>query len=127
MAFQLRLTNVEVEQEENVTTGTCELCLGTVDMEYEYLLFETTCGKTFRVENGMWDYGDYFKLWHIDNLPAFADWLEHNKLNGTPPNPGDWSEVVSMISSAVWAYDGDDDDLLTPYWPVRDTTEAEDA
>lgn len=127
MSFQLRLTNVEVEEEEDVTIGTCELCLGTVDMEYEYLLFETACGKTFRVENGMWNYGSYFKLWDIDNLAAFADWLEHNKLNGTPPDPDDWLEVESMISSAVWAYDGDDDDLLTPYWPVRDTTEAEDA
>lgn len=125
MAFQLRLTNVEVEEEEDVTTGTCELCMSTQTMRYEYLLFETDCGKTYQVENGMWDYGDYFQLWHIDNVAAFADWLEHHKLNGIPPEPDHWNAVVEMISTAVWAYDGDDG-MFTSYQPVRNTEETED-
>lgn len=69
-------------EKEDVTTGTCELCMGTQSMTEQYFYFQDETGGVHTVEGFMWSWGDLFEI-HIDNIPHFAAWVEKQEID--PP------------------------------------------
>lgn len=77
--MQILLTDVFVNEPEEFTTGTCELCYGSVELEISEYEFTYPDGKIKKVENILWDWGDYHELadgYLIENIPEFAGWLK---------------------------------------------------
>lgn len=77
--MQILLTDVFTNEPEVFDTGTCELCYSSVELEISEYEFTYPDGKISKVENIMWDWGDYYELEAehlLDNIPAFAAWLK---------------------------------------------------
>ena len=74
--MKIKLHDYESEFEEDVTFGTCDMCMYVGDAEYPYFYFQYEDGTTKKVEGFFWDYGDLYTI-YIDNIPAFAAWLNN--------------------------------------------------
>ena len=74
--MKIKLHDYESEIEEDVTFGTCDMCMYVGDAEYPYFYFQYEDGTTKKVEGFFWDYGDLYTI-YIDNIPAFAAWLNN--------------------------------------------------
>ena len=72
--MKIKLHDYESEIEEDVTFGTCDMCMYVGDAEYPYFYFKYEDGTTKKVEGFYWDYGDLYTI-SIDNIPAFAAWM----------------------------------------------------
>lgn len=72
--MKIKLHDYESEIEEDVTFGTCEMCMYVADAEYPYFYFTYEDGTTEKVKGFFWDWGDLHTI-YIDNIPAFASWL----------------------------------------------------
>lgn len=72
---------IDVKNEiENVTFGTCELCMSVGTNYYDVLIFEDENGDQHEVEAGMWNWGDYFHI-YIENAIEFADWVKDQEID----------------------------------------------
>lgn len=72
----VKLVRVESTVEEDVTFGTCELCMSTRDLYLEYLIFEDDNGETLEIETGYWDWGDYSTFYHFENIARFGQYIK---------------------------------------------------
>lgn len=77
--MQILLTDVFTNKPEVFDTGTCDMCYGSVELEISEYEFTYPDGKVKKVENVMWDWGDYYELENeplIKNIAAFAAWFK---------------------------------------------------
>lgn len=58
------------------TFGTCDLCMSTGRHTPHFFVFRVDGDDTISVENGAWDWGDYFTFAYIENVPKFSAWLK---------------------------------------------------
>ena len=72
--MKIKLHDYESEFEDDVTFGTCEMCMYVGDAEYPYFYFRHEDGLTEKVGGFTWDYGALYTI-YVDNIPAFAAWL----------------------------------------------------
>lgn len=99
------LTDYTTVEKENVTFGTCELCMYTRNMTEQYFHFTDETGETYIVEGFMWDWGDLQEI-YIENIPHFAGWVA--KQDVVHPvsdylNDYEWlSELVSQYHSEIY-------------------------
>lgn len=68
--MKLKLIDVEDHGEE-VTFGTCDLCMSEGWADNPVFIFEKEDGTRFDVDGYVWDWGDYFEL-YVDNVINFA-------------------------------------------------------
>lgn len=62
--------------EEEVTTGTCDMCMSTTYAEFRTFVFRNEETKeVFSVEGQFWSWGDLFQVDDIENIPHFAAYL----------------------------------------------------
>lgn len=70
----VRLVDVE-NSPELATVGTCELCLGTMDVDNPVFVFrDDVTGVTVNVDGYEWSYGDYMEV-YIGNIVDFGAWV----------------------------------------------------
>ena len=72
--MKLKLVNYTTNIIENVTFGTCELCMYTSSMTENYFHFEDEKGKIHKVEGFAWSWGDLMTI-YVENIPHFASWV----------------------------------------------------
>lgn len=85
------------------TFGTCDLCMSTGIHNEEHFVFETSDNNIITMENGYWDYGNYYKLLTIDNTADFAYWLNNQKFDGNVPETEE--ELQKIIPNIVLEYE----------------------
>lgn len=77
--MKIKLHDYDSEFEDDVHYGTCEMCMHVGDAEYPYFYFKYEGDdKTHKVGGFFWSWGELYTV-YIDNIPAFAAWL--NKQN----------------------------------------------
>lgn len=94
MTYSMKLIDFKTESYET-TFGTCELCMSSGTNTIEIFVFEISNGNIIEMENGFWDWGDYFTLTYIENTADFAHWLSQETFEGEPPC--DERELQNMI------------------------------
>lgn len=72
--MKIKLHDYESEIEEDVTFGTCDMCMYVGDAEYPYFYFKYEDGTTETVEGFCWDHSGLYTI-YIDNIPSFAAWM----------------------------------------------------
>lgn len=102
MSYSLKLIDFKTNSYET-TFGTCDLCMGTGMHTEEIFVFELPGGKIIEMENGFWDWGDYFDLVSIQNTADFAHWLSGEEFEGDPP--ADEYEMQNIIRDIEDKYD----------------------
>lgn len=80
--MKYKLTNYVTHGIEEVTTGTCEMCMSTRNMEKQYFYIQDENGGTHEVPGFSFIWGDLDQV-YIDNIPHFAQWLENTDID--PP------------------------------------------
>lgn len=70
---------------ENVTFGTCDLCMSTRDMTEQFFHIKDETGQTHIIPGFHWEWRDLYEI-HIENIPHFAQWLSHQDID--PPFAG---------------------------------------
>lgn len=73
------LIDIITDTVENVTTGTCEMCMQTFDLDVAYYVLEQEHGGIINVPGY---YYDHFGTLHIeiDNVAHFASWLSQQDI-----------------------------------------------
>lgn len=79
--YRVRLLDYN-EYSEDVTFGTCEICMHSGNADNPTFTFEFTDTDTgektaSNVYGYEWDFGDYYTV-YISNVARFGDWLENN-------------------------------------------------
>ena len=98
--MKYKLINFTTEVEENVTLGTCELCMSTGHtISFPYFHIQDEYGKIHKIPGFMWDWGDLFDI-YIENIPNFAAWLENQDIK-EPSRDYDYS----WLQTVVYDYD----------------------
>ena len=73
--MKYKLIDIETETEE-VTFGTCELCMSIGDLTTDHYVFEDENGVRITVEGGEWDWGNYYHYTYSDiNIIDFAAYI----------------------------------------------------
>ena len=57
------------------TTGTCEMCFGTMGCSNPVFTFQKENKEKVEVNGYYWDWGDYSSVETIDNVIDFADYI----------------------------------------------------
>mgnify|MGYP006902696265 CR=1 FL=1 len=105
--MKYKLIDYTTETQEDVTLGTCDLCMSTghtIDFPYFHIQDET--GEVHEVPGFMWSWGDLFDI-YIENIPHFAAWLENQDIQ--EPNYRDYD--YSWLQTVVYKYDEQLDEL----------------
>lgn len=102
MTYSLKLIDFYNRSFET-TFGTCDLCMSTGIHNEEHFVFETSDNNIITMENGYWDYGNYYKLLTIDNTADFAYWLNNQKFDGNAPETEE--ELQEIFSNIVLEYE----------------------
>lgn len=93
--MKLKLIGVETNRHE-AEVGTCELCMGIMEVDEPTYIFEKENGETFEIEGWEWSWGDYWDL-NIDNVIDFADWVSQHDFEYKPPFGYQWlSNVINQ-------------------------------
>lgn len=104
--MKYKLVNFTTEVEENVTLGTCEMCMSTGHtISFPYFHIQDEYGDIHKIPGFMWSWGDLFDI-HIENIPHFAAWLAEQDIY-VPDNDYDYS----WLSTVVCHYDEHLDEL----------------
>lgn len=85
---------------ENVTTGTCDMCMQTRDLDIQYYHVKDENDIEYKI-NGC--YYDHFGVDHIylDNVAHFAGWLQHQDLEKPKVYDFFWlRDVVRLYNKA---------------------------
>ena len=97
-------------EKEEVTTGTCELCMGTQSMTKQYFYFQDETGKVHVAEGFMWSWGDLFEI-HVDNIPHFAAWVEKQEIDPPKDEHGyDYAWLCGIVDAYEASYENDEAD-----------------
>lgn len=99
--MKYKLVDYTTETQEDVTLGTCDLCMSTghtIDFPYFHIQDET--GEVHEIPGFMWSWGDLFDI-YIENIPHFAAWLEKQDIQ--EPNYRDYD--YSWLQTVVYKYD----------------------
>lgn len=98
MTYTLKLIDFKTKSYET-TFGTCDLCMSTGMHTTEHFIFETSEDKVIYMENGFWDWGDYFTLIEVENSADFAHWLSQQEFEGeAPQDERDLQREISNIA-----------------------------
>lgn len=94
-----KLIDVKNVVENDVTFGTCELCMHVGTHNFEVYVVEDENGQQFEYESGYWSWGDYMPfMWEtIHNVIQFAAWFSEQQL---PEDLGEemfWDTVKRYI------------------------------
>lgn len=119
--MKYKLVDYTTETQEDVTLGTCDLCMSTghtIDFPYFHIQDET--GAVYQVPGFMWSWGDLFDI-YIENIPHFAAWLETQDID-EPDRDYDYG----WLQTVVYKYDEqlDEIDDLLPW--LEEHTVVED-
>lgn len=97
--YRVRLLDYN-EYSEDVTFGTCEICMHTGNADNPTFTFEFTDTETgeetvSNVKGYEWDYGDYYTV-DIYNVARFGDWLEDNTIT-VDSNNMDYGDLQQLV------------------------------
>lgn len=113
------LTDYTTTEKDNVTFGTCELCMSTGTMTEQYFHFKDETGRVHIVEGFMWDWGDLFEI-YIENIPHFAEWVAHQDID--PPSDENYGHDYAWLSDLVHQYDSDTYAANSRTWAENNAT-----
>lgn len=78
--MKYKLIDCTAETQEDVTLGTCEMCMSTGHtINFPYFHIQDEHGRVHKVPGFMWSWGDLFDI-YIENIPHFAAWLENQNI-----------------------------------------------
>lgn len=97
--MKYKLVDVRNEVEEDVTFGTCELCMSVGSNHYEVYYVEDEDGHKYQFESGFWSWGDYYDYTYesIQNVIEFASWFSKRELPKDLTENQFWDEVSLYI------------------------------
>lgn len=110
--MKYKLIDYTTNTKEDVTFGTCEMCMSTGTMTEQFFHIQDETGKIHKVEGYAWDWGDLCEI-YIDNIPKFAAWLETQDI--TPPTDtvyGYGYNWLNPIADDYYEYSRLHDELL---------------
>lgn len=98
--MKYKLVDYTTEVEEDVTLGTCDLCMSTGNkVAFPYFHIQDENGEIHRIPGFMWSWGDIFDIW-VENLPHFAAWLEKQDLE-EPGDADNYEYTYSWLQNIV--------------------------
>lgn len=78
--MRLTLIDYRTHTEENISFGTCDLCMYTAIAEEQYFYFQDEAGAVHTVPGFEWDWGMLIDI-EIDNIPHFAGWVSNQEFD----------------------------------------------
>lgn len=100
--MKYKLIDYTTNEKENVTFGTCELCMRTGSMTEQIFHIQDECGVVHEVEGYAWDNWRDLNEISIDNIPHFAAWLEKQDIE--PPHDRSYGYDYGWLNSIVGDY-----------------------
>lgn len=98
--MKYKLVDYTMEVEEEVTLGTCDMCMSTGNkVAFPYFHIQDENGEIHRIPGFMWSWGDLFDIW-VENLPHFAAWLEKQDLE-EPGDADNYEYTYSWLQNIV--------------------------
>ena len=73
--MKYKLIDYIVHNPEEVTTGTCEICMSTRTLEEQYFYIQDEYGKVHNIPGFSFSWGDLDQI-YIDNIAHFSAWLQ---------------------------------------------------
>lgn len=108
--MRYKIIDYAVSEKEEVTTGTCELCMGTQSMTEQYFYFQDETGEVHIAEGFMWFWGDLFEI-HVDNIPHFAAWVEKQEIDPPKDEHGyDYAWLRGIVDEYYFSCESDEAD-----------------
>lgn len=105
MSKGYKVIDVGSNPEDEVTFGTCELCLSYGnEVDNPYLVIEKPDGTTEEVDIYYWNWGDYFE-YHIDNVVNFSAWLVEQDIDDDGFERDSTSLIINLINEYYYAKD----------------------
>lgn len=77
--MKYRLIDITSDTVQNVTTGTCEMCMRTFDLDVDYYVLEQEYGGIINVPGYYYDHFGTLRI-EIDNVAHFASWLSQQDI-----------------------------------------------
>ena len=72
----MKLKLIDYQQNFKIeTTGTCEMCFGTMECSNPVFTFQKENKEKVEVNGYYWDWGDYYSVETIANVIDFADYI----------------------------------------------------
>lgn len=80
--MKYKLIDVVGKVDEDITFGTCELCMSVGNLYYNEFIVEDVDGNRYVFEDGYWSWGDWITIPYQDihNVIQFAEWLSKQDL-----------------------------------------------
>lgn len=104
--MKYKLVDYTTETQEDVTLGTCDLCMSTGHtIDFPYFHIQDEHGEIHEIPGFMWSWGDLFDI-YIENIPHFAAWLEKQDID-EPYRDYDYS----WLQTVIYKYDEQLDEL----------------
>lgn len=74
--IQLAVVDYVEDNQDDVPTGTCEMCFGSTDIRSASWVFrDNLTDETVSFDSQEWDWGTVSTMPQCDNIPAFSQWL----------------------------------------------------
>lgn len=74
--IQLAVVDYIEDNQDDVETGTCDLCMGSTDIRSaDWVFRDNVTGETKSFDSQVWDWGDVYTMPQCYNIPAFSQWL----------------------------------------------------
>ena len=108
--YRVRLLDYN-EYSQEMTFGTCEVCMYTGIAEnptFTFVFTDTETGEETlsNVEGYNWDWGDYSTV-DISNVALFGDWLEDNTVT-VDTNEMDFGDIRDLADRFSYRHSTDD-------------------
>lgn len=97
--MKYKLIDVVGQVDEDVTFGTCELCMSIGDLYYNEFIVEDVYGNKYVFVDGFWSWGDWitFMYDNIHNVIQFAEWFSEQDLPPKLDSNTFWNAVNEYI------------------------------
>lgn len=98
--MKIKLIDVETTEDNDVTFGTCEMCMSYGHTTYEPVyIFQLGDDEDnlVKVDGYWWSWGDYSELM-VDNVIAFADYISQQEF------PDDTELTYGWLEYLTWDY-----------------------
>lgn len=96
--MKYKLIDYTTETQEDVTLGTCEMCMSTGHtINFPYFHIQDEHGEVYEIPGFMWSWGDLFNI-YIENIPHFAAWLEKQDIQEPNYRDYDYGWLQTVIN-----------------------------
>lgn len=98
MSKGYKVIDIGSNPEDDVTFGTCEICMSYGNyVDNPYLVIEKPDGTTEEVPIYYWSWGDYFE-YNIDNVVEFSAFLSEQDIDDGEFEENSTSVIINLIN-----------------------------